>query len=275
MDERRLSHLIAAAIVFILLLVFLDVTRRTMSRSDSASSALSLPDSVHAQVRGGPAGLPAGDSGSAVAGVRLVQPSLFDQGPSHMELVARAETRRQIRASAGMTYLSDIVGASSDSMLHRWDNRVTRPVRVYLNRGRAANFQPAFLDVIRAAFREWEEAVPVKFDASGDSASAEVQVFWKVQFDMDRTGQTDLSWDGEGHIQAGVVTLATFDPEGQPMGVEEVRIVALHEIGHLIGLDHSTDSGDVMFPVASARGLSRRDVETARLLYRLAPGSLR
>ena len=32
---------------------------------------------------------------------------------------------------------------------------------------------------------------------------------------------------------------------------------------------------DVMFPVATVRQLSLRDVETARLLYRLAPGSVR
>jgi predicted Zn-dependent protease len=51
--------------------------------------------------------------------------------------------------------------------------------------------------------------------------------------------------------------------------------VALHEIGHLLGLDHSPDSTDLMFAKAVVRDLSPRDVRTAQLLYDLAPGSLR
>src|SRR5436309_1872633 len=52
-------------------------------------------------------------------------------GLSYMDALARSETRRRIRASAGVTYLNEIVAASQDSMLHRWDNRARHPVRVY------------------------------------------------------------------------------------------------------------------------------------------------
>jgi hypothetical protein len=285
MDDRRLSALVTAVIVLVLLGIFLDVFRRTLGRPGSTTAEVSAgavspldsdrafsPDSQTIRL---PDSLAVGMSGTAAGLVQGLQPGDGAGGPSYMELVARAETRRQIRASAGMTYLSDIVAASGDSMLHRWDNRVTRPVRVYFRPGRAANYHPAFLESVRAALRTWEDAVPVRFEQATDSLDAEVHVIWKVQFDIDRTGQTDLSWNNFGHIERGVITLATFDPEGQPMGAEEIRIVALHEIGHLIGLDHSSDSGDVMFPIATARGLSRRDIETARLLYRLAPGSIR
>src|SRR5439155_15224831 len=62
-------------------------------------------------------------------------------GPSYMELLARSETRRRIRASAGYTYLNEVVAQSEDSMLHRWDNRILTPVRVFLWSSMAANFQ--------------------------------------------------------------------------------------------------------------------------------------
>jgi len=279
MDDRRISTLVAAVIVFVVLGILFDVTRRSMRRPAAAEApvpALAPADSPPARP---PAAAdtvvaPARPPGESLPGAsRGADPAAA--ASSYMELVARAETRRQIRASAGVTYLSEIVAASGDSMLHRWDNRVTRPVRVHLAPGRAANFQPAFLDAVRAALRTWESAVPVRFAETADSSAAEVHVFWKVQFDIERTGQTDLVWNADGHIERGVITLATFDPDGRPMGVEEIRVVALHEIGHLIGLDHSPDSGDVMYPVARARQLSRRDIETARLLYQLAPGSLR
>jgi predicted Zn-dependent protease len=195
---------------------------------------------------------------------------------SYVEQLARAEARRRIRSSAGITYLDDFLAASQDSMLHRWDNRVMDPVRVYLAGGTAANYRPEFLDAIRAAFARWAAALPaVRFDLVADSTTAEVRVRWRAQFDIDRTGQTDLVWDERGHLESGIITFATFDPHGRAMDPDDIRTVALHEVGHLIGLDHSSDSLDIMFPVAKVRELSERDVQSARLLYELAPGSIR
>ena len=197
------------------------------------------------------------------------QSGYFDQ-------LARADSRRQIRASAGYTYLNEIVAESRDSVLHRWDDRSARPVRVYLPAGTVANFQPAFLDAVRGAFERWSDAgIPVRFAMEPDSTRAEVRFGWKVQFDIDRTGQTDLTWDQDGHILSSTVTLATFDPHGRPLSPDDVRVVAIHEIGHVLGLDHSSDSADLMFASTRVRDLSARDIRTALMLYQLAPGSLR
>jgi hypothetical protein len=204
--------------------------------------------------------------------ITSAQPS----GPSYFDLLARAEIRRRIRASYPLTYLAVIVAESSDSMLHRWDDRAWRPVRVYLAGDTIANFRPVFVDAVREAFARWTQTgVPVRFDLNADSSDAEVRFGWRTQFDIDRTGETDLEWDRDGHLRTAQVTIATFDPRGHPLGPDDVRVVALHEIGHLIGLDHSPDSTDLMYAKAVVRDLSPRDVRTAQLLYELAPGSLR
>lgn len=274
MLERRILILISALVVLLASAALWNAFVRRPPRAadvalagaDSVATTTGAPLAGTAQTPPAPAAVaaPAGPQGTDAG------------GPSYIVLLARSEIRRRIRASAGLTYMNEIVAESADSEIHRWDGRVSSPVRVLLAPSHAANFQPAFLDQIRAAFRTWVEAgVPVRFTFDTDSASAEVRFQWRIQFDGEKSGQTDLLWDEEGKLTGGTVTLATFDPKGQPLGPDDVRVIALHEIGHLLGLDHSKDSGDIMYAQPKVRDLSPHDIATVQLLYDLAPGSLR
>ena len=276
MLQRRLLVLVSALVVFLVSAALWSAFVRPAPRSPASAALHGAPGAPSSQPSetardsATPAAAPAPASRAAQA------PPIDASGPSYIVLLARAEIRRRIRASAGLTYLNEIVAATPDSVLHRWDGRVDRPVRVYLPTGVVANFQPGFLDAVRNAFGRWEEVgVPVRFNLDADSAAAEVRFQWRVQFEGERTGQTDLEWDDDGHVIRGVVTLATFDPKGQPLGPDEMRVLAMHEIGHLIGLDHCPDSSDLMFAQTRVSDLSPRDIATALLLYDLAPGPLR
>jgi hypothetical protein len=280
MLERRIFMLLAALVVLLASAALWSTFVRPPARASVAATPHpAVAESVAS--RSGSALDSAHDSARAAAqpapapSPTVVSP-VGAGGPSYIVLLARSEIRRRIRASAGSTYLNDIVGASSDSILHRWDGRMSAPVRVFFPPTTVANFQPSFLDAVRSAFQRWQEAgVPVRFNLEADSSSAEVRVQWRIQFEGDRSGQTDLQWDENGHLTGGVIVLATFDIKGQPFGPDDVRVLALHEIGHLIGLDHSPDPGDIMYAQPKVRDLSPRDIRTASLLYDLAPGSLR
>ena len=264
MVERRLTSMLAAAGVLLVLFVVWDAFKPEPRPLPPEAPVVVPPPS--------PPPPSSSSQGAAAPAPRAPAPN----EPNYMELLARSETRRRIRANAGSTYLNDMITASGDSMLRRWDDRAASPVRVYFAPTHTANFQPAFLDVIRSAFGSWTAAgVPVRFDFSADSTNAEVVFRWKPQFEIERTGQTDLTWDGEGRIQTAVVTLATFDPLGRALNAGDIRVVAEHEIGHVLGLDHSPDSTDIMFATARVRELSDRDVRTVLLLYQLTPGSIR
>ena len=268
MVERRLTGMLAAAAVLIVLFIFWDAFK------PEPRVAPPEPDVVV------PVPLPPAQTSISQGTVVPAAPGpVVDANgrePSYIELLARSETRRRIRSSGNSTYLGDMLAASEDSMLRRWENRNTNPIRVYFAPTFAANFKPSFLDAIRGAFGQWTNAgVPVRFNFDADSEQAEVTVKWRIQFEIERTGQTDVTWDENGHIQSAVITLATFDPKGRPMEPDDIRVVAMHEVGHLLGLDHSKDSIDLMFPTAKVRDLSDRDVRTVLLLYQLSPGSLR
>ena len=276
MVERRLTGMIAAAVVLIVLFIFWDAfkptPRRAAAPDPDANAPLRIaepPPAPPSQVA--PQTPPPTTSSQGTA----IPAGPNGREPSYIELLARSETRRRIRSSGSSTYLGEML-EGGDSTLRRWENRTTAPIHVWFAPTHAANFQPAFIDAIKSAFGQWTNAgVPVRFDFAGDSTDAEVTVKWRIQFEIERTGQTDVTWDENGHIQGATITLATFDPKGRPMDPNDIRIVATHEVGHLLGLDHSKDSTDIMFPTAKVRDLSDRDVRTVMLLYQLTPGSLR
>src|SRR5258705_2248753 len=264
--ERRITAMVAAGGVLIVLFVLWDI-----SKPAAGTAATPEPEVVVTHTDA-----PEGTSSSQGTAPPNLTPPPSPNQPNYMEALARYEMRRRIRANAGSTYLNEMLAASGDSMLRRWDNRQSSPVRVYFAPTLAANFQPAFVEAVRRAVGLWTAAgVPVAFDLSADSTDGEVVVRWKPQFEIERSGQTDLQWDQNGRIQSAVVTLATFDPKGRAMDVDDVRVVAEHEIGHVLGLDHSPDSTDLMYPTAKVRELSDRDVRTVLLLYQMTPGSIR
>jgi len=272
MAERRFSGIVAALVLVLISAVIWDAL--VPPRRVRPTPVRTRPPAT-APAPTGPRPVAVSRSESTASQGAVAQPAPRRE-PTYLELLARAGIRRRIRESAGLTYLNEMFALSGDSMLHRWDNRVLRPVRVFLGPDTVANFRPALLEAVRSAFARWQATgIPVRFDVGADSATAEVRVRWVAKFAVDRTGQTDLQWDQDGHLLTGVVALATFDPQGRPLGDEEIRIVALHEIGHLVGLDHSPDSTDLMFPTARVRDLSGRDVQSALLLYELVPGSFK
>jgi len=89
-----------------------------------------------------------------------------------------------------------------DSTLRRWENRTTAPIKVWF--ASPCRELPAGLHRgDKSAFRLWASAgVPVRFDFDGDSTNAEVTVKWRIQFEIERTGQTDVTWDETATFRA-------------------------------------------------------------------------
>jgi hypothetical protein len=131
-------------------------------------------------------------------------------------------------------------------------------------------WKPVDRMVARDAFHEWTDAgVPLKFTFVPDSAQAAIRVVWRDELPDGRAGQVTRQVDRNGWLRGALVELNTRSMRGRRQDEATLRAVALHEVGHLIGLEHSDDASDIMAAWVRARDLTASDRAAAQSLYGL------
>jgi len=235
---------------FIALQVYLAPRRATLAVAAAADSSAAAPD-------------------AAAGGLSSVKKSSLPPPPPR----DYAEISRLLAEENGATYM-DAILAARDGNVARWIERKGNPVSVWVQPTTALkDFWPSFVDGTHDAFYTWAASgVPMRFLFVDDSAQAEVHVVWVDRFDDSAAGKTYWSRDKNWWIVGADIEIALHRPTGEAYDDQMIRTIALHEVGHLIGLDHSPNPDDIMSPKVHVTSLSAADLRTAALIYKLPPG---
>jgi hypothetical protein len=194
-----------------------------------------------------------------------------------LDLLVRLEARRRVERAGAAVYLDSLL-ANSDSVLWRWPERPGQPVTVAFARDSLFEQTDGGDAAVRDAFARWLAlALGTQVLFVDDTTDAEIVVGWRDRFEESEphTGLTNLEVAANGAIQRGRITLALHDPKGKRLDRQAMLTTAVHEVGHALGLAHSANPGDVMFPAPRSPALSERDRRTVELIYSLPPGSVR
>lgn len=217
--------------------------------------------------------------------LRTVEPS-FGTALPELRVVEVARTtrpslppsllRRRLAEGANGTYIHDLI-AARDSVVIRWPDRLTRPLRVWISEdARIPGWNDDFVIAVRDAFDTWTyTGIPIHFTYVVDSASADIHVRFVERFANGISGKTVWSRDIAWWLVSSDIQLGTSHPGGGLVTPPQMRAIALHEVGHLLGLDHASAPDHIMSARIRVRELTDADRATVRLLYSQPAGSLK
>ncbi|CAN5541157.1 hypothetical protein BH11CYA1_BH11CYA1_15130 [soil metagenome] len=170
-------------------------------------------------------------------------------------------------------YIKDAVSQG----LFRWP--VKRfPLKVYIAPAELLkSYRPEYEEAVRQAIDDWDKAtlgqVGLKIIDSADDTDITAIFVDDLHAPalQAEAGKAQLVSNMQG-VNKSIVQLLTISPfPDQRMTKDFMHMIALHEIGHALGLtSHSPYEEDVMFPaLANQRGITSRDVTTLYKLYGL------
>lgn len=138
----------------------------------------------------------------------------------------------------------------------------------------------AYQTTVTAALDAWAQSAGIVFQQAADPNTANIQIGWGL---LENGGGTTIGLTSYSSNSSGSLTQARVqleDPAQRALSsisggyawqgtATTLYQVSVHELGHALGLDHSTDPSAVMYPVAQTTnpGLSLADIAGIQQLY--------
>jgi Matrixin/Putative peptidoglycan binding domain len=139
-------------------------------------------------------------------------------------------------------------------------------------------------EVFARAFSRWAAVIPMNFTETNSTADADITIgFYNGShgdgepFDgpLGTLAHAFSPTDGRFHLDASETWVATDVTKSSSSVAIDLESVAVHEIGHLLGLGHSTVQEAIMYPTLTVREkkveLTQDDVSGVQNLYGTNP----
>lgn len=171
-------------------------------------------------------------------------------------------------------YMSYII--TENSVVRRWDKDI---ISVYIPP------QSQSKSIVEKAFESWSEKsdgfVNFNFVPTPDLADINVSIVDKLPIINTEggviRGSNSVKYQDKNIVHADIIIQDSDYRTKEYFTPDTIYAIALHEIGHAIGLNtHSESPKDIMFFQLSSenRSISKADVNTLKMLYKLTASSV-
>ena len=177
-------------------------------------------------------------------------------------------------AAGAVHYLDQLLDAQQGRVV-RWGRDRGQPIRVWVPSAPGGPRTAGFVALVDSAMAAWNDVgLPAVFARAADSAQADVRVRWaRTDREAETVGRTSVRIDARtDHIRSATFVLTTHAASGYPHAPSAMLGFALHELGHVLGIQHAGLPECVMFPIPQRTALCAADAETARRWYALPAG---
>ncbi len=167
-------------------------------------------------------------------------------------------------------YLGDAL--INGKTVQRWHDQ-TQVINVNIQTGQSvAGWNPQMITLVKQAFTEWQTALNgrIRFNYTNDPTKTDVTIKWRRNLPGTEVGVQKIRWH-DNILTDADIEIAVHNPQGKPLTQREIQYVALHEIGHMLGIKgHSANPNDIMYASVQPRvtHLTARDKNTITALYK-------